>query len=629
MSSQFLPLEDAAKRVGLTPEKLVDLRSQGKIRGFRDGTSWKFTEGELDRLADDLASDSGAYNPYKGFEDDAEESDEFLTGTSGSGLLVNESDMGSSPGSKRGRTIGGDASDPDLFSEKGSGSDIGLGSESSAPGSSDVNLIAGDSAGSDVKIVTGGVGASDSDDFLISGGSGGLVEIDSGELQLASDEPVISHDSAMLDLAIEPNAGSTGPITDKELKRVAQANPDLMVGKKKAPGDSDIGFDADDDDSGDDLIGVSSDDDAFGSMDSGDAMASMDSMESMDSLDSSDAGSSSAGSRSRGSKASSLELMDDLDLLGGSSTNNALGGRSSRGIDVLSELDLLSADAGGSGLITGDSDNILGSKDLGSGRGKSGSGSALDFDDALADDDDLVMADDEDDLVIGGSRTDVSVSGDSGINLMAPSDSGLSLESEPLDLAGSSISALDLGAELGMGSGSAISGKMSSPARSGRGSELSIEGDEDFRLSPSGVGFEAEADSNSQVIEIEESEAFEEDAFGGDAFGDGGFNEGGFDEAQPVEAGFDDGGGIDAATMTDGIDDEAVTVPRGRAGFAAVYEVPFSIFQVGVLAMTLCIMCLGGMLMTDLMRNMWAYTDTAAPVSSLTDSLISLANLDG
>ena len=48
-----------------------------------------------------------------------------------------------------------------------------------------------------------------------------------------------------------------------------------------------------------------------------------------------------------------------------------------------------------------------------------------------------------------------------------------------------------------------------------------------------------------------------------------------------------------------------------------------------MLLVTLMIMSIGGMLMTDLMRNMWAYTDTATPVSSLTDALVSLANLDG
>ena len=39
-------------------------------------------------------------------------------------------------------------------------------------------------------------------------------------------------------------------------------------------------------------------------------------------------------------------------------------------------------------------------------------------------------------------------------------------------------------------------------------------------------------------------------------------------------------------------------------------------------------MSLGGMLMSDLVSNMWAYSETSAPVSALTDSLISLMGWD-
>ena len=38
----------------------------------------------------------------------------------------------------------------------------------------------------------------------------------------------------------------------------------------------------------------------------------------------------------------------------------------------------------------------------------------------------------------------------------------------------------------------------------------------------------------------------------------------------------------------------------------------------------LSVLTLGGMLMTDLVRNMWAYGDSSAPVSSLTNALIDL-----
>ena len=144
--------------------------------------------------------------------------------------------------------------------------------------------------------------------------------------------------------------------------------------------------------------------------------------------------------------ASSLSLMKELDA---PSTDKPM---KSSGADVLSELDLLGEQASGgsgSGLISGDSEKLLTSSGLGSGLD---SGVVNEMDDALSEDDDLVIADDDAELMLD-SVSDISVAGDSGINLMSPSDSGLSLESEPLDLAGSSLSALDLGAELTDGSG--------------------------------------------------------------------------------------------------------------------------------------------------------------------------------
>jgi hypothetical protein len=319
------------------------------------------------------------------------------------------------------------------------------------------------------------------------------------------------------------------------------------------------------------------------------------------------------------SGASSLELMDELDSSSSGSGLASASGIHASGGDVLSELDLLSAESGGSGLISGDSENLLVSSGLGSSLGDDLLG-----DDALADDDDLVIADDDDDLVIDSSGVDISVAGDSGINLMSPSDSGLSLESEPLDLAGSSISALDLGAELAEGSdigdGSDASGSM-----------VDFQADEEFQLSPSGIGLEADIDSGSQVIEVEDSEAIGEavefedtaepaaEAFATDeagAFDDGG----GFGEeavALDAEAAEDEAVGLDTTSSRR---TSSLGVPGGIGG----YEVPFNLLQCLALLSIIAVMSLGGMLMTDLIRNMWTYTEPSAPVSSLTDALIAL-----
>ena len=529
--ANYLSLEEAAQKLGVSADRLVDLRSQGKVRGFRDGSSWKFPESEIDRLADEV----------------------------------------------------GELGDAD-----GEGSDLGIGGDpvASGPGS-DVNLVASQSDNTDVKLVQG-----ESDLDMDVGDD--LLEIDSAELQL--NDPAVMHDSAQLDLAIEPNAGSTGPVTDDELKEISEAHPDVSTpeaGARSGDGsdsmldlenelslqaDSDMSFASGgpDEDSGEELIGADED-------------SAMDVLGS--DID-------PAGSRAGSSGVSSLELMSDLDK----PSDLDVTSMGSRGADVLSELDLLGSEKSDSGVMSGDSGSLLGSG-LGSGVG-SGLGSSLG--DVLADDE-LVIADDDDDLVISGAGSDISVAGDSGINLMSPSDSGLSLESEPLDLAGSSISALDLGAELSEGGSSG----------GGSGSMVDFQADEEFQLSPSGISLEAEFESGSQVIEVEESEAIGEPiefgdvavAQGVDVFGT---------EPEAVEVLGMDGGEEDGIS----VEESAVSAIGSGGGFNA-YEVPFTLMQCVSLVLILSVLSVGGMLMTDLIQNMWSYSDTAAPVSSITDSLVS------
>jgi len=278
--ANYLSLEEAAKKLGISTDKLVDLRSQGQVRGFRDGASWKFPEDALDQLADDLEA------------------------VGGSGVLVSE--------------------------------------PAKSPSDSDVNLVPSEGEGSDVAIVT-----SDSE-LLMESSEDGLMEIDSGELQL--EQPAIGHDSAQLDLSVEPNSGSTGPVTDEELEEIAESHPDVLAseskegassskleigGESRTDDGSDLGFSGlgDDDSSGEDVIG-----------------GEESSMEVLG--DAAPAG---------GAGASSLEMMGDLEEPG-----------EARGDDVLSELDLLSAEQKGSDLISGDSENLLASSGLGSSIGADG-----------------------------------------------------------------------------------------------------------------------------------------------------------------------------------------------------------------------------------------------------------------
>ncbi len=227
--------------------------------------------------------------------------------------------------------------------------------------------------------------------------------------------------------------------------------------------------------------------------------------------------------------------------------------------------------------------------------GLSGKGSAIikgDSDPSL--DLDLDLVDDNDDLVLGGG-SDLALGNDSGINLMSPADSGISLEDEPLDLAASGISGLDLASE---GSDAA------SGVGSGLGSAVNFQQDEEFQLSASG-SIEADEDSGSQVIELEDSSEFGDAAValpaadGFDAFG------------SAEDGGLDMGGALGAPSSAGAV------VSMGAP------EVPYSPVQVMCLLGILLLMCMSGIMVTDVVRNMWAWSDTSALTSGFTEAVLS------
>ncbi|MFN5103556.1 MAG: helix-turn-helix domain-containing protein [Planctomycetota bacterium] len=236
--------------------------------------------------------------------------------------------------------------------------------------------------------------------------------------------------------------------------------------------------------------------------------------------------------------------------------------------------------------------NVLGSE-LGAGLGsKASKGLGSDLE---------LTGDDEDDLVLG-SDSAIGIGSESGINLMSPSDSGLSLEDEPLDLAGTGISGLDLGAELA--AESASSSKLSSTSNpSGIGAGL-VDQNEEFQLTPSSV--EADDDSGSQVIELEDSESF------GDGLG------------LPEGSGFD--GAVQEAGAEGGFGAEELGAVAGAGAGAALAmrptEVPYSGFWVGMLALVLVLMGLCGILTSDILRNLWAWDGQTDYSTGLTSMLV-------
>jgi len=299
---------------------------------------------------------------------------------------------------------------------------------------------------------------------------------------------------------------------------------------------------------------------------------------------------------------------DEDDLLASASGASNLGSDIKFGTSAESAIKLGSGTGAGSDIPLSGSDEFdldLGSEGSGVLSGMSGNGSALisgDSDRSLDSMDldpslesmDLDLSDDNDDLVLGGG-SDLALGNDSGINLMSPADSGISLEDEPLDLAASGISGLDLASE---GSDAA------SGVGSGLGSAVNFQQDEEFQLSASG-SIEADEDSGSQVIELEDSSEF------GDAA-----------VALPAADGFDAFGSAEG----DGIDMGGALGATSAAGAVVSMgapEVPYSLVQVMCLLGILLLMCMSGIMVTDVVRNMWAWNDTSALTSGFTEAVLS------
>ena len=212
----------------------------------------------------------------------------------------------------------------------------------------------------------------------------------------------------------------------------------------------------------------------------------------------------------------------------------------------------------------------------------------------------LAAPEDDDDLVLGGSGAGSDVThaaGDSGISLVDPADSGLSLEEVPLELGGSAVETLELGEEEG-----AI--VLEEEGDSESATQLKTE---PFLLTPLDDAGE-ESDSGSQAIALDSGEVpFEEvGAFGA---------EGGLLEEDFGGAGL----GAQTVAATAGLAPAGATMAPAVAA-----EAPYSIWNVLLLSFSTLVLVLTGMMMVDLMRNMWSWNGEFRVNSSLMDTILGL-----
>ncbi len=216
----------------------------------------------------------------------------------------------------------------------------------------------------------------------------------------------------------------------------------------------------------------------------------------------------------------------------------------------------------------------------------------------------------DDNLVLGGSDkgSGLTLGGDSGISLVDPSDSGFSLET-PVNL-GTSEESLELGEEDML-----ATGEPASPD-----SAAMLKTDDEFMLTPLEEVADADgSESGSQVIAL-------------DTEGD--------EEATMVGAGASMAAMLDEDLSTQPALDMGVSAPLGGApvlgaqpgttaegaaimqASAYSFESPYTGWQIAGLAVCVVLLILCGMMMFDLLRNMWSWNEAFTVNSGLMDTIL-------
>jgi hypothetical protein len=194
-------------------------------------------------------------------------------------------------------------------------------------------------------------------------------------------------------------------------------------------------------------------------------------------------------------------------------------------------------------------------------------------------------SDDDDDGGVLGDGSDITLSSESsGINIISPSDSGLALDDVKLDLG--SGSPLGSALDLGPGSDDAEVGLEPLEVAEDDGEA------EPFALTPFGEEAGEDDEDSSQVIPLDE--VSEEDGLLGGR-----------------------------SSAGDGLGDDFAAIPSGGmmpVGEPAV-DLPFSAAHIAGLSMCLLLLVMCGMMVFDLVRNMWSWNEVYTLNSSLMDVL--------
>lgn len=220
-----------------------------------------------------------------------------------------------------------------------------------------------------------------------------------------------------------------------------------------------------------------------------------------------------------------------------------------------------------------------------------------------SDDSEINITDEEDGvLVLGGAGSDVIGASDSGISLNDPADSGISLEASDVGLGGSVISSDD---SLLLGEEDFLS---ANDAGAEGNSPSQLQQDDDFLLTPLEDALTDDSESSSQVIALDDP--------------DSGFNPSSATVMEPggdvdlAMLGADEG---DAATLIQS-DPESIIVQQQPA----LPELPYSGWNLLSLFLCITLLALSGMLIYDLVRQVWSWEGIHPVNSGLMDAIIGM-----
>lgn len=293
------------------------------------------------------------------------------------------------------------------------------------------------------------------------------------------------------------------------------------------------------------------------------------------------------------SPSGSFDQVEELEVDLEAESSRVLGPDASKKAQEAADVARAAADTGDLELAPGSSVTNVGSDiDLGS-EGVSGTG--------LTGLSSLELESDED--VLGEpSGSDITLSSESsGINIIAPSDSGLALDEVPLDLSGGAMgSSLDLGEASGEEEVALEPLEISEPkAPEGSGGG----GGEAFQLTPLGEETDEEEKDSSQIIALDEFS--EEDAAAA--------------SAESADIGSDMLSGEFGVGLAAG----AATAPPVVEPAA---DTPFSTPVIVFLGMCILLLAICGMMVFDLIRNMWSWDQMYSVNSSILEALYPLIN---